>query len=152
MADYCTLDDIQGWLPASKKIDNQTGAPTSGEVEGWITDFSGDINAAAALGGATVPVTNADWLSRFKIRLARELAYQVEAVRGAFKDELKENLYLGWHQEYLDMIKLLEAGKAIVVLSTESSGAIASSYTMNAPDNPDSSVNPVFKRDQAHNW
>lgn len=122
MADYCTLDNVQGWLEIGKKIDNQSGDPNAATVGGWITDFSGDIDVALSIGGVPTPVTDASWLKRLRIRLARELAYQVQAVRGAFKDELKENLYLGWHQEYLDMIKLLEAGKAVGVLTSTESG------------------------------
>jgi len=152
MADYFAISDVDGWLPVGNKLDQQTGEPTRKLVEEeWIPGYTNDINVSVKLGGGTVPVTDTDWLGRFNVRAARDCAYQVMVKRNASRDEKIPAEYLKWHEEYMDMLKKLEE-KAIANLSTSSTGAIASSYTMNAPDNPDSSVNPVFTRDQAHNW
>lgn len=139
MADYCTITDVRGWIPAGGTIDDQANMPpTSLTVSGWITSFSAAIDS---LLGASGGANETEWR---RILLGRELAYQVMAVRT--NNAVNDPLYLGWHEEFVAFISpsAAEAAASITVP--------ASSYTMNAPDVPDSSVNPVFTRDQAHEW
>ena len=145
MSAYCSIDNVRGWLPQGQSLDDQTNvAPTATTVTAWITDFSGILDSVFGV------TTDADYLLARKTYLARELAYQVMAVRAASKDEKAPALFLGWHEEWKALFDDPEAGAG--TLGSPGGSAIASSYTMDADDSPDSSVNPVFQRDQAHNW
>lgn len=143
---YGTITDVRGWLPQWQAIDDQAmNPPSSTTVTGWLSDLTGMLDATF---GAT---TDADYLLSRKVLLAREVAYQVMAVRAASKDEKAPALFLGWHDDWEALFDDPDAASAIIG-SGGSDAGIASSYTMNADDDPDSSVNPVFQRDQAHNW
>ncbi len=111
MADYCTLDEVRGWLPSKHKIDDKSDPPRDDTVEDWITKFSGEIDSNFTLAGVAVPVTDDNLLKKLNIRLARELAYQVMAVRAAAKSEQVEPLYFGWHKEYEAMLTDIKDGE-----------------------------------------
>lgn len=139
MADYCTLTDVRGWIPAGGTVDDQANLPPSAStLSGWITSYSKAIDSVLGVSGGV------NETERRRILLGRELAYQVLAVRGALSKD--DPLYVGWHEEFQAFISPTAAEAAASVTVQ------ASSYTMNSPDNPDSSVNPVFTRDQAREW
>lgn len=146
---YFTFDEVMGILPVHG-IDSATDKPPlTDAVTAMIPLIEMQIDDAVTRGGFTPPLTG-NAAGAAGLRGMRETGYQILVTRGVTIDPKVEPLWLTWHEEFEEYLNVLagttEAGVAAAV-------AIApSSYTMNAPDDPDSSVNPVFKRDQAHNW
>jgi len=142
VADYTDIATVEGVLRKGVKIDDSTtDPPTRANVAIWITLLTNQVNVAYASGGATTPITDPDTVGMLKLLCAREIAYQVLATRGLEMDENAEEQ--GWHDEFKALIASASEGEASAVAAA---GGTPSSYTMNAPDIPDSSVNPVVER------
>jgi hypothetical protein len=143
---YTTVDKVRAVLPLDVNID-ETSHPTLLQVNVFVTDVEATLNVALTSGGVTLPITGANQLAAYDLLCAKELAFLIMQARGSAKD--KESLWQQYHDEWTATIALLSNPAT----TTAAAGALVpSSYTMNAPDVPDSSVNPVFIRDQAHNW
>jgi hypothetical protein len=99
-------------------------------------DLTGAVDSAASKAGATVPITDANSLLVIKVAMAREIAYQVMAVRCAAKDEKAPALYMGWHDDWLALLESISDGELLPTITT--SGATASAKT---------DVEPWFDRD-----
>lgn len=145
MANYCTLDEVRGWMPGGAAIDDQaSNPPTATTVSAWITKFTGEIDSAFASAGVTAPVTDANAVAMLNTKLAREIAYQVTAVRAAAQQKDVEPLYFGWHEEYLALLVQIQES---AIGSLDGGVVIPWSYTMSstgyAPDDP---LGPAFKK------
>lgn len=112
MPNYCALDDVQKWLPAQDKVDNQTGNPVGATVTGWCGDVTAQVNVAFSTGPATAP-TSGDLFTALKMMCAKEIAYQVMAVRAAVRGDKVKPLYELWHEEFLQMLKDIAEGKGV---------------------------------------
>ena len=143
---YSSIDEVQALLPLDVQVD-QTTHPTYAEVTNWLSELDSTINVAITAGGVVLPITG-DILAWVSQLVAKRCAYQVMQARGAAAKE--ESLWQGYLAEWEEAIKKLESPETSVAAGA--SALKPSSYTMNAPDNPDSTVNPVFKREQAHQW
>ena len=141
---YCALADVQGWLSALTTIGAGT-SPSDTVVTGWISDFSGKLDAALERGNAVLPLSAGELLD-LKLLVARKVAYEVQAAKANAEDTKLPALYLGWNKEWEDALLAIVEGKYAV--ETVESGDNPDSFTRDAdPCDPTDSRNPIFVRD-----
>ena len=143
---YTTIAKVQALLPEDEQIDS-TRHPVYDDVTVFLVGVTGTIDVALSAGGASLPITDQPTLDWLDLLQAKETAYLIMQARGTSKE--KASLWQGYHDEFAAAMEKLSDP---ATTSAVASSMTPSSFTMDAPDVPDSTVNPMFKRSQAHQW
>lgn len=133
MADYTTVEAVQGLVPGFGTFSDTT-KPTSTQVEGYITDITAAIDGKIHRAGYTLPVADADALTRLAYICANGVI--AVAFRGARGRDPKEAE--AFERVYQDGLASIEAGDILgLVLDRASAGSLPHSrYTDSPTDYP----------------
>lgn len=143
---YFTIDDVRAGMPGGAAIDDQASFPAAEWVAEEIEGVTDQIDASLKKIGVTMPIADASALGVFKIKGAREVRYQVMAMRATAKNEKVEPLYFQWHEEFLALLEQIEE-EGIVGLETDSGEPW--SHTMNSTgDFPSDPLGPAVLKDR----
>lgn len=146
MPDYVAIEDVDDWLPGGATLDDQSQPPTRETVEDkWIPSTTAQINTALKAASVELPLTDPDQLGKLRLMAARELAYQVMAVRAAASDTKPEPFYVGWHKDWDLLLEALALGADVAAIVTE--GGEPWSTHMNATDDPTDPLRPYIRKD-----
>ena len=138
MADYYTISEVEAILPKGVKVDDSTADPPSrATVVATIPQITKQIDDAVAEGGGTPPLTG-NAAGTAGLRGRREHTYQILVQRGSAIDPKHEPLWLKWHEEFEEYLKVL-AG---------TSEAAAGAPAVAGPPRTNTAVDPWFTRDQ----
>lgn len=152
MAAYCTLADVQAWMPGNKQISNTVPVgppagthPNATQVTGWCNDVSSEVNVFLERFVA-LPITNVDQLAFLKLRCARELAYQCMAVDARREQKGIPALYIQWHEDWKALLEALDGGTSVLISSATGKDVPWSATRDADPEDASDTRNPVFRK------
>lgn len=147
---YTSLDDIRAGMPGDIAINDQS-FPTAAWVTEEILGVDAQIDAAAKKGGLSLPITDTSALGVFRIKGAREVRYQIMAIRAAAESQKVSPLYFEWHKEFTEpenRTGLLEQLEDEGIAGLTSPTDLPWSSLMDAnPEDSSDSKNPEFTKD-----
>lgn len=149
MADYCTTADVIQTMPSGASLTALT-RPDLVAAAGWIASASAQADVALTKGGTTLPITDAALLALLKIRVAREVAYQVMTARGGWGPGNAPPFWAKWHDEFEAMLE--EMGTVGSVSVVGSTTGVPWSYTMDAEPGSADAEKKLPKIERAQEW
>src|SRR5882724_4439169 len=142
---YTTVDETLAFLPKDVLITAESD-PSLAEVNVWIPQVEARVDVAMSAGGEVVPATDATQKKAIAVLCAGEVAYMVQFTRSNGGKDFDISAWTRLDDTFNATLKTMQDGKWSA--DEGQAGIMPNLYTMNAPDNPDSTVNPVFRRDQ----
>lgn len=143
---YCSLADVQAWKPDTPL--SGTSRPTDTTVTGWISDYTGKMNAAMVRGGVVLANLTADELLELKLLNAHIVCYEIAAALSNAEDKDMPALYLTWKEEFDAFIEKAETGLLVVGAATVDDTSLPDSFTRDADElDMTDSRNPIFTRE-----
>jgi len=137
--EYTSLDQVRAILPKDVEITAES-EPSIAQANVWLTQAEATYDSARGVATLQADKDAAAALC------SGEVAYKIQLTRSGGSKEFADSAWMQYHKDFLAATGQTESG-------VTAGGLVPpSSYTMNAPDNPDSTVNPIFKREQVHNW
>lgn len=144
---YVTRADVRKHLPQGVKIEDFSSAPGQASLDTLITDVSSQVTVALTSGNAAVPVTDEDNLNAIRVKVAREIVWQLMAIRGTkvqHGEAGESPLWSRWHSEFEKWLEKVAEG---LYTSADTDAGNPESYTMGAEEDEDNDdIQPVFQR------
>lgn len=142
---YGSIDGVNALLPNQLQV-NAASDPNTTQVLSWCVQCDAMVDVALAAGGATSPATDTSIQAAVTLLVNAEVARLVVVKKtNAPEDD---------NTAFDRALQQMRDGKWAGAVASADSSVGPVSFTMNAPNDPSmyDARDPVFKRDQAHNF